>query len=107
MFVQDKSYPFSRDTLSIKPAALEAKGFVSVVAEGFQAPGVVVSYTDNPAMQNGSAFAKLGMQIAAGVPLMVDEGENFKSFRIGLFGLDKLTDIDRTVKSFESALVQL
>jgi len=86
---------------------LEQKGFNSVAAKGFEAPGVVVSYTDNPAIQNGQAFAKIGLQIAAGVPLMCDEGDNFKSFRIGLFGLDKLSDIDRSVRSLADALNQL
>ena len=86
---------------------LESRGFASVAASGFQAHGVVVSYTDNPAMQNGSVFAQLGMQIAAGVPLMCDEGDNFKTFRIGLFGLDKLTDIDRTVLALETGVDKL
>lgn len=85
-------------------ALLEAHGFASVAADGFKAPSVVVSYTDNPAIQNGSLFAAQGLQIAAGVPLMCDEGEHFKSFRLGLFGLDKLNNIDQTVSSFESAL---
>lgn len=85
---------------------LEQKGFKSVATEGFQAPGVVVSYTDNPAIQNGQLFAKLGVQIAAGVPLMCDEREDFKSFRIGLFGLDKLNNIDRSVQSLADALNQ-
>jgi aspartate aminotransferase-like enzyme len=84
--------------------ALESKGFKSVAGEGFQAAGVVVSFTDDPAMQNGSKFAAAGMQIAAGVPLMCDEGEDYKSFRIGLFGLDKLKDVDGAVKRFEDAL---
>ena len=85
-------------------AALEAKGFKSVAGEGFHAYGVVVSYTDDPAIQNGSKFAANGMQIAAGVPLMCDEGEDYKSFRIGLFGLDKLKDVDAAVKRFEDVL---
>ncbi len=84
--------------------ALEAKGFKSVAGEGFQAPGVVVSFTNDPALQNGSKFAANGMQIAAGVPLMCDEGEDYKSFRIGLFGLDKLKDVDGAVKRFEDVL---
>lgn len=83
---------------------LEQKGFKSVAAAGFQAPGVVVSYTDNAAIQNGQAFTKVGMQIAAGVPLMCDEGDDFKTFRIGLFGLDKLINIDRSVQSLADAL---
>jgi len=88
-------------------ALLAQKGFKSVAGAGFEAPGVVVSYTDNADMQNGSAFAKIGMQIAAGVPLMCDEGDNFKSFRIGLFGLDKLKDVERSVQSLADALNQL
>ncbi|MEZ7501622.1 aminotransferase class V-fold PLP-dependent enzyme [Psychrobacter sp. Arc29] len=83
---------------------LEAKGIESVAAEGFQAPGVVVSYTDRDDMHKGSAFAAAGVQIAAGVPLKVGEPDSFKTFRLGLFGLDKLTDIDGTVARFESAL---
>ncbi|GAB2641087.1 aminotransferase class V-fold PLP-dependent enzyme [Psychrobacter pocilloporae] len=83
---------------------LEAKGIESVAAEGFQAPGVVVSYTDRDDMHKGSAFAAAGVQIAAGVPLKVGEPGSFKTFRLGLFGLDKLTDIDGTVTRFESAL---
>jgi aspartate aminotransferase-like enzyme len=88
-------------------AALERRGFASVAARGFQAPGVVVSYTDDPAMQNGSAFLQLGLQIAAGVPLMCDEGNDYRSFRLGLFGLDKLNDIGNTVARLESALDNL
>lgn len=83
---------------------LEAKGIESVAAEGFQAPGVVVSYTDRDDMHKGSAFAAAGVQIAAGVPLKVGEPDSFKTFRLGLFGLDKLTDIDGTVTRFEAAL---
>ena len=83
---------------------LEAKGVESVAAEGFKAPGVVVSYTDRDDMHKGSAFAEIGVQIAAGVPLKVGEPDNFKTFRLGLFGLDKLTDIDGTVERFETVL---
>lgn len=83
---------------------LEAKGIESVAAKGFQAPGVVVSYTDRDDMHKGSAFAAAGVQIAAGVPLKVGEPDSFKTFRLGLFGLDKLTDIDGTVTRFETAL---
>ena len=79
---------------------LASKGFQSVAAPGFEAPGVIVSYTDNAAMQNGSLFKSQGVQVAAGVPLMCDEGDEFKTFRIGLFGLDKLMNVDRTVESF-------
>ncbi|MGP5791688.1 aminotransferase class V-fold PLP-dependent enzyme [Psychrobacter celer] len=86
---------------------LQAKGIESVAAEGFKAPGVVVCYTDRDDMHKGSAFAEAGVQIAAGVPLKVGEPDSFKTFRIGLFGLDKLTDIDGTVQRFESALEQV
>lgn len=76
---------------------LASKGVKSVAAEGFGAPGVVVSYTDDPDIQNGKKFAAEGMQIAAGVPLQVGEPEDFRTFRIGLFGLDKLYDVDGTL----------
>ena len=74
-------------------AMLAAKGLRSVAAEGWGAPGVVVSYTDDPAIKSGAAFMAHGMQVAAGVPLRVDEPEGFMTFRIGLFGLDKLYDV--------------
>ncbi|TYB83063.1 aminotransferase class V-fold PLP-dependent enzyme [Maritimibacter fusiformis] len=85
-------------------AALRARGVRSVAAEGFEAPGVVVSYTDDPEIQSGRAFGALGMQIAAGVPLMVGEGDDYRSFRLGLFGLDKLYDVDASVARLEAAL---
>ena len=85
-------------------ALLESRGIASVAAKGFQAPCVVVSYTERPDWHNGSAFAAQGLQIAAGVPLACDEGPDFRSFRIGLFGLDKLKNPDRTVATFERAL---
>ena len=88
-------------------ALLVGKGFRSVAADGFQAPGVVVSYTDNANIQNGKMFAELGMQIAAGVPLQCDEPEDFRTFRLGLFGLDKLHNIDRTVNNLEKVLNQI
>ncbi|WP_299146257.1 aminotransferase class V-fold PLP-dependent enzyme [uncultured Tateyamaria sp.] len=78
-------------------AMLAAKGVTSVAAEGFGAPGVVVSYTADPDVQTGKKFAAQGMQIAAGVPLQCDEPADFRTFRIGLFGLDKLYDVDSTV----------
>ena len=78
-------------------ALLREKGVRSVAGEGFGAPGVVVSYTADPGVQNGSKFAQQGMQIAAGVPLACDEPEGFMTFRLGLFGLDKLYDVDATV----------
>lgn len=76
---------------------LNDRGVTSVAADGFGAPGVVVSYTDDPDIQNGSKFAAQGMQIAAGVPLECDEPADFRTFRIGLFGLDKLYDVDATL----------
>ncbi len=86
---------------------LEAKGIKSVAAKGFQAPGVVVSYTDDKDMQNGKKFAALGLQIAAGVPLQCDEPADFQTFRLGLFGLDKLKNVDEAVARFEAALSQI
>lgn len=83
---------------------LEAKGFDSVAAEGFKAPCVVVSYTSDPDIQTGKKFVAQGMQIAAGVPLQCDEPADFRTFRIGLFGLDKLQNVERTVASFKAAL---
>jgi aspartate aminotransferase-like enzyme len=85
-------------------ALLAERGFKSVAAPGFEAPGVVVCYTDDPDMQNGRKFAAEGLQIAAGVPLQCDEPQGFSTFRIGLFGLDKLHNIDRTVANLAEAL---
>jgi aspartate aminotransferase-like enzyme len=78
-------------------AMLAERGVMSVAAEGFQAPGVVVSFTEDPLVQNGAKFRELGMQIAAGVPLQIGEGAEFRTFRLGLFGLDKLADVEATV----------
>ena len=86
---------------------LADRGIKSVAADGFGAPGVVVSYTDDPDVQTGKKFAALGMQIAAGVPLMCDEGPDYKSFRLGLFGLDKLYDVDASVARLTEALDQV
>ena len=88
-------------------ALLSSKGIKSVAAEGFQAPGVVVSYTEDPDIQTGKKFMDAGLQIAAGVPLLCDEPENFQTFRLGLFGLDKLQNIDRTVQKLDDALSQI
>jgi len=85
-------------------AMLAEKGVKSVAADGFGAPGVVVSYTDDPAIQNGSKFAAEGMQIAAGVPLQCDELDDFRTFRLGLFGLDKLYDVPATVARLQAVL---
>ncbi|MES2666587.1 MAG: aminotransferase class V-fold PLP-dependent enzyme [Pseudomonadota bacterium] len=83
---------------------MAAKGVASVAAEGFQAPGVVVSYTSDGDVQNGAKFRAQGLQIAAGVPLQVGEGAEFKTFRIGLFGLDKLRDVGATVARLSRAV---
>ena len=85
-------------------ALLESRGFPSVAAEGFKAPGVVVSYTTDPGIQNGKKFLEAGLQTAAGVPLQCDEGPEFKTFRIGLFGLEKWHNVDRTVGHLAAAL---
>jgi len=85
-------------------ALVTRHGFKSVAAPGFEAPGVVVSYTRDPEFQNGRKFAAEGMQIAAGVPLMCDEPADFRTFRLGLFGLDKLGDVDGTVVRLETVL---
>jgi len=86
---------------------LERQGFRSVAAEGFKAPGVVVSYTDDAGIHTGKAFAAAGVQSAAGVPLQCDEGPDFKTFRIGLFGLDKLHDAAAATARLERALQQV
>ena len=86
---------------------LTQRGFKSVAAPGFQAPGVVVCYTDDAEIQSGKKWLGLGLQIAAGVPLQCDEGPDFRSFRIGLFGLDKLHHRERTVNSLSSTLDRL
>ena len=83
---------------------LESCGLPSVAAEGFKAPGVVVSYTTDPDVQNGKKFLAAGLQVAAGVPLQCDEPADFMTFRVGLFGLEKLHNVDRTVASLATAL---
>ena len=85
-------------------ALMVRRGFPSVAAEGFQAAGVVVSYTDDDGLHTGKAFIAEGLQSAAGVPLQCDEPADFKTFRIGLFGLEKLQHVDRTVANLEAAL---
>jgi aspartate aminotransferase-like enzyme len=86
---------------------LVSKGYHSVSAKGFQAPGVVVSYTKDPDIQSGKKFIALGLQTAAGVPLQCDERPDFRTFRIGLFGLEKLANVDRTVGHLEAALEKI
>ena len=85
-------------------AVLEEHGYKSVAADGYKSPGVIVSYTNDPAIKSGAKFSQAGMQIAGGVPLKCGEPEDFSTFRIGLFGLDKLTNIQRTVETFASTL---
>jgi aspartate aminotransferase-like enzyme len=87
---------------------LVGRGFASVAAAGFEAPGVVVSYTTDPEIQSAKKFVDLGLQAAAGVPLQCDEGTpTFRSFRLGLFGLDKLGNVERTVASLRQVLDRL
>ncbi len=88
-------------------ALLVSKGIKSVAAEGWQAPSVVVSYTDDDEIHKGKKFMDVGVQIASGVPLRCDEPEDWKTFRIGLFGLDKLYHIERTVAKLDQALSQI
>lgn len=88
-------------------ALLASKGIRSVAAEGFQAPGVVVSYTEDAGIQSGKKFLAAGLQTAAGVPLQCDEPADFQTFRLGLFGLDKLHNIERTVDNLNNALDQV
>jgi aspartate aminotransferase-like enzyme len=88
-------------------ALLVSKGYHSVSAKGFQSPGVVVSFTKDPEVQSGKKFIALGLQTAAGVPLQCDERPDFRTFRIGLFGLEKLAHIDRTVGHLEAALEKI
>ncbi|MBS0124534.1 aminotransferase class V-fold PLP-dependent enzyme [Thetidibacter halocola] len=110
---ETKAYGFGRlkdaqFELGAKVRALFAsKGVKSVAAEGFGAPGVVVCYTGDPEVQSGRAFAAQGMQIAAGVPLQCDEPPEFSTFRIGLFGLDKLYDVDGTVERLKRVVDQV
>jgi aspartate aminotransferase-like enzyme len=86
---------------------LVSKGYDSVSAKGFQASGVVVSYTKDPDIQSGKKFIALGLQTAAGVPLQCDERPDFRTFRIGLFGLEKLANVDRTVGQLAKAIEKI
>ena len=85
-------------------AMLAEHGFASVASEGFAAPSVVVAFTDDPEIRSGAKFKQRGLQVAAGVPLMCGESDDFSTFRVGLFGLDKLTDVDGTVSRLEAHL---
>ncbi|WP_312300556.1 aminotransferase class V-fold PLP-dependent enzyme [Diaphorobacter nitroreducens] len=88
-------------------ALLQARGFPSVAAAGYEAPGVVVSYTTDPSIQSGKKFAEAGLQTASGVPLQCGEGADFQTFRLGLFGLEKWHNVDRTVGHLAAALDQV
>ena len=83
---------------------MEQRGFKSLAAEGFKSPSVIVSHTERDDFKNGEAFAKNGVQIAAGVPLECGESSQFKTFRVGLFGLDKLANIEGTIDDFSHVL---
>ena len=85
-------------------ALFESRGLPSVAADGFKAPGVVVSYTTDPEIQSGKKFLAQGLQTAAGVPLQCDEGADFMTFRVGLFGLEKWHQVERTVGQLAEAL---
>jgi aspartate aminotransferase-like enzyme len=98
--VRDRQFELGRKVRAL----LAEHGFPSVAAPGFEAPGVVVSYTDDPDIKTGRAFAAEGMQIAGGVPLRCGEPDDFSTFRIGLFGLDKLMDVDGTVERLAEVL---
>jgi aspartate aminotransferase-like enzyme len=98
----------AQNALGLKVRALlDKKQFRSVASAGFEAPSVLVYYTDDVNIQTGKRFADLGLQIAAGVPLECDEPEDFKTFHIGLFGLDKLKNIDRTVTRLDKILKEI
>jgi aspartate aminotransferase-like enzyme len=108
--IETQSYGFAKvraeqEALGRKVRALfESRGIASVAADGFKAPGVVVSYTTDPEIQSSRKFLAEGLQTAAGVPLQCDEGPDFMSFRVGLFGLEKWHHVDRTVAQLAAAL---
>ncbi|MDT8878816.1 aminotransferase class V-fold PLP-dependent enzyme [Halomonas saccharevitans] len=101
----DRVYEEQREVGRLVREMLAKHGYKSVAAPGFEAPGVVVSYADDEAIV--AKFLEAGVQVAAGVPLMCDEGEHFRTFRIGLFGLDKLHHPERTLESLEAALAKV
>ncbi|NML44992.1 alanine--glyoxylate aminotransferase family protein [Ramlibacter sp. G-1-2-2] len=111
--LETRAYGFAKvraeqEELGRKVRALfEGRGMPSVAADGFKAPGVVVSYTTDPEIQSGKKFLGEGLQTAAGVPLQCDEGSDFSTFRIGLFGLEKWHNVDRTVTQLKDALDRL
>jgi aspartate aminotransferase-like enzyme len=85
-------------------AVLAELGYASVASDGFAAPSVVVAFTDDPEVRSGAKLKERGIQVAAGVPLMCGEGDDFSTFRVGLFGLDKLTDVVGTVERLRAHL---
>jgi aspartate aminotransferase-like enzyme len=101
--VRDQQWELGRQVRTL----LAGRGFPSVAGAGFEAPGVVVSYTTDPEIQSAKKFVDLGLQAAAGVPLQCDEPPTFRSFRLGLFGLDKLGNVERTVASLRQVLDRL
>ena len=103
----DKARSAQRELGERVRAMLAQHGFKSVAARGFEAPGVVVCFTDDPEVQSGRKFIALGLQTAAGVPLQCDEPGDFQTFRVGLFGLDKLRDVEGAVRRLEQAVVAL
>ncbi|MFR4190740.1 MAG: alanine--glyoxylate aminotransferase family protein, partial [Corynebacterium variabile] len=86
---------------------LTSRGITPIAAEGFAAPSVIVAYTDDPAVKSGAKFKEAGIQVASGVPLQCGEREDFSTFRLGLFGLDKLQDVDGTVERLRAGLDKL
>ena len=110
VMLETETYGFERVrseqiALGAKVRALfESRGIPSVAAEGFKAPGVVVSYTEDAELQSSKKFLAEGLQTAAGVPLQCDEPADFATFRIGLFGLEKWHNVDRTVAQLSAAL---
>jgi aspartate aminotransferase-like enzyme len=106
-FGHEKARTAQRELGSKVRRMLAGKGIASVAAPAFEAPTVVVSYTDDKDIQSGSKLAGMGLQIAAGVPLQCDEPADFRTFRIGLFGLDKLADVDGTVQRLDAAFSRL
>ena len=110
VMIETQAYGFAKvraeqEELGRKVRALfESRGLASVAADGFKAPGVVVSYTSDPEIQSSRKFLAEGLQTAAGVPLQCDEGADFMTFRVGLFGLEKWHHVDRTVAQLATAL---
>jgi aspartate aminotransferase-like enzyme len=107
IFGFDKIYNKQQELGDKVRSVLAKNGFKSVAAKGFMAPSVVVSYTDDKEIHTGKKFKDAGIQIAAGVPLQCDEPKDFQTFRIGLFGLDKLKNVEQTVSLFTEALKKI